>query len=433
MSLKNHNHLIRMLLLLILTNYSLSLDSKSIKLEFREKNHFFTIPITVGSKKQPFEVQVDTTTCETWLPSINTTYKVDKFDPYSSATCEVVKKEFEIDDEDGNVRGTPVYDSVTVGPFSLDRFGFVVVQGYQKDFKDFPDGKLGLGFRHEHGVEFNWLGSLKEKGLIEKEIFTILPEEEKLYIGGIPPELAGDTFSTCDLVETNDLDDVFRPGWVCELTHIFFGVDTEEKSLEMALQVDARVIFDSAYNYISFPKRHLNNFNKKFMQEFFNDSCIEVKDDDEIYFICDDDEKIKQGSIAFLLGGFGYVVPWNKLFKQIEEDKYEMLIRFHKENDDIFSFGYPFTSQFVIVYNAEDKQLGFYGGEKIDLKKDWDEYMAGESPFQKKEKIKKLLFYGGIFGGVLLFLIICLVIRSNNMKKTPYENRSMLKDEQFPQ
>ena len=422
-----------MFLFIILTNFSFSIKPSYIKLEFREKNHFFTIPITVGSKKQPFEVQVDTTTCETWLPSINTTFKVDKFDPKTSSTCEIVNKEFEIDDEDGNVRGTPVYDSVTVGPYTLDRFGFVVVQGYQSEFKDFPDGKLGLGFRHEHGVEFNWLGYLKEKGLIEKEIFTILPEEEKLYVGGIPPELAGDAFSTCDLVETNDLDDVFRAGWVCELTHIFFGVDTKEKNLEMALQVDARVIFDSAYDYISFPKRHLNDFNKKFMQEFFNDSCIEVKDDDEIYFICDDDEKIKEGSIAFLMGGFGYVVPWNKLFKQIEEDKYEMLIRFHKENDDIFSFGYPFTSQFVIVYNAEDKQLGFYGGEKIDLKKDWDEYMAGESPIQKKEKIKKLLTYGGIFGGILLFIIVCLVIRSKNMKKSPYEARSMLDAEQVPQ
>ena len=433
MTSKSNLHIYLLFLFFILMNFSLSVKPNYIKLEFREKNHFFTIPITVGSKKQPFEVQVDTTTCETWLPSINTTFKVDKFDPKTSSTCEIVNKEFEIDDEDGNVRGTPVYDSVTVGPYTLDRFGFVVVQGYQSEFKDFPDGKLGLGFRHEHGVEFNWLGYLKEKGFIEKEIFTILPKEEKLYVGGIPPELQGDAYSTCDLVETNDLDDVFRPGWVCELTHIFFGVDTKEKSLEMALQVDARVIFDSAYNYISFPKRHLNDFNKKFMQEFFNDSCIEIKDDDEIYFICDDDEKIKQGSIAFLMGGFGYVIPWNKLFKQIEEDKYEMLIRFHKENDDIFSFGYPFTSQFVIVYNAEDKQLGFYGGEKIDLKKDWDEYMAGESPVQKKEKIKKLLTYGGIFGGILLCIIICLVIRSKNMKKSPYETHSMLNEEQFPQ
>ena len=420
----------KLLITLLLIYYSNPLKSGSIKLEFREKNNFYTIPITVGNKQQAFEVQVDTTTSETWLQSINSTYEVDKFDPKSSSTCELSKLSFEIDDEDGNVRGPSFYDSLTVGPFSLKRFGMVLVDSFQSGFKDAKQGKLGLGFRHEHGVDFNWLGSLKKNGLIEKEIFTILPDEEKLVVGSVPPELEGEQYTTCDLVETNDLDDVFRAGWVCELTHIFFGVDTHDKTLEMALQVDARVIFDSAYNYINMPKRHLNDFNKKFMQEFFNDSCIEIKEDDEIYFICDDDEKIQKGSIAFLMGGYGYVVPWNRLFKKIEEDKYEMLIRFHKENDDIFSFGYPFVSQFVVVYNAEDKKLGFFGGEKIDLKKDWDEYMTGDSPQQRKEKMKKLLIYGGIFGGILLFIIICLIIRSSRMKKTTNpENLGMVQYE----
>ena len=419
----------KLLITLLLIYYSNPLKSGSIKLEFREKNNFYTIPITVGNKQQAFEVQVDTTTSETWLPSINTTYEVDKFDPKSSSTCELSPLHFEIDDEDGNVRGPSFYDSLTVGPFSLKRFGMVLVDSFQSGFKDAKQGKLGLGFRHEHGVDFNWLGSLKKNGLIEKEIFTILPDEEKLVVGSVPPELEGEQYTTCDLVETNDLDDVFRAGWVCELTHIFFGVDTHDKTLEMALQVDARVIFDSAYNYISMPKRHLKDFNKKFMQEFFNDSCIEIKEDDEIYFICDDDDKIQKGSIAFLMGGYGYVIPWNKLFKKIEEDKYEMLIRFHKENDDIFSFGYPFVSQFVVVYNAEDKKLGFFGGEKIDLKKDWDEYMTGDSPQQRKEKMKKLLIYGGIFGGILLFIIICLIIRSSRMKKTNPENLGMVQYE----
>ena len=419
----------KLLITLLLIYNSNPLKSGSIKLEFREKNNFYTIPITVGNKQQAFEVQVDTTTSETWLPSINSTYEVDKFDPKSSSTCELSKLSFEIDDEDGNVRGPSFYDSLTVGPFSLKRFGMVLVDSFQSGFKDAKQGKLGLGFRHEHGVDFNWLGSLKKNGLIEKEIFTILPDEEKLVVGSVPPELEGEQYTTCDLVETNDLDDVFRAGWVCELTHIFFGVDTHDKTLEMALQVDARVIFDSAYNYINMPKRHLNDFNKKFMQEFFNDSCIEIKEDDEIYFICDDDEKIQKGSIAFLMGGYGYVVPWNRLFKKIEEDKYEMLIRFHKENDDIFSFGYPFVSQFVVVYNAEDKKLGFFGGEKIDLKKDWDEYMTGDSPQQRKEKMKKLLIYGGIFGGILLFIIICLIIRSSRMKKTNPENLGMVQYE----
>ena len=430
MSINNLKHILTLVLIISIMNKIISFDSSSIKLEFREKNHFFTIPIKIGSNGQQFEVQVDTTTSETWLPSVNTTFKVQKFDPKKSSTCQIIPKEFEIDDEDGNVRGTPVYDSITVGSFTLDKFGFVLVQGYQKDFKDFPDGKLGLGFRHEHGVDFNFLGSLKSKGLINKEVFTILPKEEKLVIGGIPSELEKETYSTCNLVETNDLDDAYRAGWICELTHIFFGVNTKEKSLEMALQVNARVIFDSAYNYISMPKRHLNNFNKNFMEKFFYDSCIQVKDKNDIYYICDADEKIQQGAIAFLVGGFGYVIPWDKLFKKIEEDKYEMLIRFHKENDDIFSFGYPFTSQFTIVYNAEEKHLGFYGGEKIDLKKDWDEYMAGESPSQKKEKMKKLLIYAGILGGILLFIIICLFIRSNRIKKNNIEQNPMIHQEQ---
>ena len=434
MSINNLKHILTLVLIISIMNKIISFDSSSIKLEFREKNHFFTIPIKIGSNGQQFEVQVDTTTSETWLPSVNTTFKVQKFDPKKSSTCQIIPKEFEIDDEDGNVRGTPVYDSITVGSFTLDKFGFVLVQGYQKDFKDFPDGKLGLGFRHEHGVDFNFLGSLKSKGLINKEVFTILPKEEKLVIGGIPSELPSElekeTYSTCNLVETNDLDDAYRAGWICELTHIFFGVNTKEKSLEMALQVNARVIFDSAYNYISMPKRHLNNFNKNFMEKFFYDSCIQVKDKNDIYYICDADEKIQHGAIAFLVGGFGYVIPWDKLFKKIEEDKYEMLIRFHKENDDIFSFGYPFTSQFTIVYNAEEKHLGFYGGEKIDLKKDWDEYMAGESPSKKKEKMKKLLIYAGILGGILLFIIICLFIRSNRIKKNNIEQNPIIHQEQ---
>ena len=419
----------KLLIALLLIYNSNALKSGSIKLEFSEKNNFYTIPITVGNKQQAFEVQVDTTTSETWLPSINSTYEVDKFDPKTSSTCQLSNLHFEIDDEDGNVKGPSFYDSLTVGEFSLKKFGMVLVDSFQSGFKDAKQGKLGLGFRHEHGVDFNWLGSLKQNGLIEKEIFTILPDEDTLVVGKIPKELEGEQYTTCDLVETNDLDDVFRAGWVCELTHIFFGVDTHDKTLEMALQVDARVIFDSAYNYINMPKRHLNDFNKKFMQEFFNDSCIEIKEDDEIYFICDDDDKIQKGSIAFLMGGYGYVIPWNKLFKKIEDDKYEMLIRFHKENDDIFSFGFPFTSQFVVVYNAEDKKLGFFGGEKIDLKKDWDEYMTGDSPQQRKEKMKKLLIYGGIFGGILLFIIICLIIRSSRMKKTNPENLGMVQYE----
>ena len=411
----------------ILIPFIFSLKSDTIELDFYEKNNFFTVPIYLGSKEAKFEVQIDTTTSLTWVPSINTTYKVNKFNPKNSETCKISNLTFEIDDEDGNVKGLSLYDAITVGPYTLDKFGFVLIDSFQQNFKDYNQGKLGLGFKHEHGINFNWIALLKQNGLIEKEIFSIIPNEKKLIIGDIPEEYKDEVYTKCNLVETNDLDDVYRAGWVCEMTHIYFGIDTKNKTLEMALQVDARVIFDSAYKYISIPKRHLDDFNKKFLEQYYEDSCIQIKENNEIYYVCDADEKIPTGAIAFVIGGYGYVIPWNKLFKKIFDDKYEMLIRFHKENDDIFIFGYPFVSQFTVVYNAEDKELGFYGGEKINVTKDWDEYMIGESPKQKKEKMKKLLIYLAIFGGFLLFIIICLIIRSN--KKANLEKRAMLQNE----
>ena len=372
-------------------------------------------------------MQVDTTTSETWVPSLNPTYAVRKYDHKKSKTSEVTDKTFEINDEDGNVKGKATYDKLSVGDYSIKKMGFVQVNKFELGFKDFTQGKLGLGYKQERGVEFNWIGMLKKNGIIDKAIFTISHEDEKLIIGNYPSDFEGEEMSSCNISETFDLDDEYRPGWVCELTHIFLGVDTEKKDLEMALQVDARVIFDSGYKYISIPRRHLQDFNEKFMQEYFNDSCIEVKENNEIFFVCDNDEKIESGSVAFVIGGYGYVIPWNKLFKSIEDDKYELLIRFPRENDDIFSFGYPFLSQFTVVFDAEENKIGFYGGEKIDVSKEWDDYMNGESPVQKKEKMKKLLIYGGIFGVLLLFIIICILCKSKQNSSS--ERRPIVSNE----
>ena len=46
---------------------------------------------------------------------------------------------------------------------------------------------------------------------------------------------------------------------------------------------------------------------------------------------------------------------------------------------------------------------------------------------KKKEKMKNLSIYLSIFGGILLFIIICLIIRSN--KKANLEKRAMLQNE----
>ena len=386
--------------------------TKTIKLEFNEKNNFHTVPMILGSNNQEFDVQVDTKTSESWVPSKNTSLEVPKYDVDASSTGKATNKTFELDDEGGNVKGKATFDSMEVGNFKLDKMGFVQVNEFEYGFSDFSQGKLGLGFRHEHGDAYNWIKMLKQSGQIVHEIFTIDPDNHELVIGDFPDDYKTEEYSTCNLTFVDDLDDKFRSGWICELTHIFCGVDTEERSLETALSFDSRVMFDSAYDYINIPYRHLKEFREKFMEKIFEDSCLEIKVKNDVFYICDDDEHISQSSIAFVVGGKGYVIRGEDLFRRFGEDKWEMLIRFHKENDDIFTFGLPFFNKFRLTFDYENQQVGFYGGETIDVSKEWEDYMSGDSASHRKRRNKNLMLLAVILGGFILLGAICIAIRA---------------------
>ena len=408
------------------------INSAVLDLEYKESNGFYTIQMSLGKNGQTFSAQIDTTTSEIWVPSKNTSLEavdIQRYDTDSSKSAELTKRIFEIDGERGSVKGFATFDSVEIGQFYLKRMGFVQVTEFTMDFHDYLGGKLGLGYRQEHGDEFDWLRELKKNNLIKYEMFTINPEEQQLIIGEFPSDYNMEEYSFCNLTEVEDLDDKYRAGWVCEMTHIFCGVDTDTRSLETALDLDSRVIFDSGYNYISIPIRHLEKFKTQFLHKLFDDSCLEFQIEDHVSFVCDNDDHIPQSSIAFVIGGKGYIIRGENLFKQIEDDKYEMLIRFRKENDNIITLGTPFFNQFSITFDSENKHVGFYGGETINVKKEWDGYMSGDSIAEKEEKMKKLMILICVFGGILLLIVVCLIIKScrkQSAELVKYENKDVV-------
>ena len=408
-------------------------NSISIPLDKKPENNFFTVPISIGTPSdiQIFEVQVDTTTSETWVPSINTTYNINpKYDLSLSSSSNTSNKTMEIFDEDGDVSGKATHDVIKIGKYSLDKFGFVSIINYPNNFKDYPNGKLGLGYKQDHGDEFNFIRMLKEKGLVNNEIFTIDPFQKELIIGNYPSKYLNNTYSFCNLTETHDLDDDYRAGWVCELTHAFFFKPL--KYLEDGVETtNARVIFDSAYQYIGIPKRNLDLFKKNFFEGILEEICIEMRAKREIYFICEDDEKLNNANITFVIGGFGYVLSKNELFKPLYGNKLECILRFIKQNDNIFSFGVPFIKNYVMAYDAEKQHVGFLGGNKIDYFEDWKLWMKGISPKQR-DKMKKII-YGGIALGVLLLLIVIfLIVRSCRKNSNDIEHGPLMNNEQGP-
>ncbi len=407
------------IILIFSLSYLLAKEPQSISLTFDEEQGFYIIPASFGSKEETFDIQVDTTTSETWIPSFKTTMNVKKYNISLSSTGQKTNKTFEVEDEDGDVRGKACYDSLKVGDISLNHFGFVLVDEFEYDFKDFPQGKLGLGFKQEHGDDFNFIGKLKKNNLIDREVFSIDGESKELIIGELPSKFKNQLYTTCSVSETNDLDDEYRQAWACELTHILFNVERGKKNkidLDYAFEANARVTFDSAYPYISIPKRHLVEFKKNFMDIFFNNTYKEKRDGEATYFVCTDESLVSQASIAFVMEGYAYVIPSDKLFIENSDGEYEMLIRFYKENDNIFSFGGPFINFFTIVYDYEQQEVGFFGGDRIEMTKEWYDYMNEMTPEQQKAKRKKMYIYGGV-GFIIIFFIVVLCYRNKRERE----------------
>ena len=408
----------------------ISKEPKTISLLYEEDTGFYIIPISFGSNQEEFQIQVDTTTSETWIPSNKTTMNVKKYNISKSSTGQRTNKTFEVEDEDGDVRGKACYDSIKVGDIYLDHFGFVLVDEFEHPFNDYKQGKLGLGYKQEHGDDFNFIRKLKLNDIIDREVFSIHHETKELIIGEHPPHLQNQLYTACPIVETNDLDDEYRQAWACELTHLAFNLDKKTKNydLDQAFEVNARVTFDSAFQYISIPKRHLNTFKAKFMNTYFNNSYKEVRDEDSTYFIVTDEELIPGSSISFIMEGYAYILPSDKIFLQTEEGEYELLVRFYKENDNIFSFGDPFMEFFTVVYDYEENEVGFYGGSRKELTREWYEYLNEMTPEQQKARRRRMYIYGGVCFFIVI-IIILLVYRNKKEKALGRRHRNQLEEE----
>lgn len=418
------------IVLLLSISSILSKEPKTITLTYEEETGYYIIPIAFGSNKEEFGLQVDTTTSETWIPSNKTTLKVKKYDISKSSKGQRTNKTFEVEDEDGDVRGKACYDSIKVGDISLDHFGFVLVDEFEHPFNDYEQGKLGLGYKQEHGNDFNFLRKLKLNKIIEKEVFLINQETKELILGGVPPEFQNQLYTSCPVVETNDLDDEYRQAWACELTHLAFNLDKKSKNfdLDQAFEVNARITFDSAYPYISIPKRHLNAFKEKFMNTYFKNNYKEVKSEDSTYFIITDEELIPGSSISFIIEGYAYIIPSDYLFIKTEEGEFELLVRFYKENDNIFGFGAPFMDFFTVVFDYEEGEVGFFGGSRKELQREWYDYLNEMTPEQQKARRRRMYIYAGVCF-FLAVIIILLCYRNRKERNMGRRFRNTLEEE----
>ena len=358
-----------------------------LKIDCQTGNICF-IPVYFGSNHEPFKIQLDTTTSYTWIPSTNFDLDVPKYNILESNYGKRTNKTIEIEDEDGVIYGKLSFDSINIDNININRFNFILANGHDPFFKDYPKGKLGLGYDSDDKYNLNFIHQLKEQKLIEKELFIIDKFSKKLIIGKIPDYLEDVPKTTCSLYNSNDLDEKNKQSWGCELYKIFCGIYesnlvtisfneegqlilTEENSIDYDISKDAYepAIFDITYPYIKFPKKYLNYIKGNLIIKYLEGLCEENKDRDSIFFICDK-KNIFEGKsyLSLFINKRMFFFYSSDLFKPLEDEKFELLIRFPRNREDnAFKIGAPFLNKWIIAYDYEEKEIIFYGENFIDL------------------------------------------------------------------
>ena len=390
--------------------------------------NYYTIPLMIGNPEEEYELQIDTSTSTSWIPSSrckNCVMARRLYDPEDSRTSSPTDIEITIEDEDGDVEGYQTSDDIKIGSYKLKQFPFVEVTKVADNFMDHYQGKLGLGFKNYFikDEKFNFIEQLYNERLIKKKIFTISTINDKkgmLFVGDIPGK---EYNSFCNITNTDELDDVYKESWVCEISHI--GIFDREKKMFDKIKMyeelnnNKLVSFDSAYDFIAVPiseKETIENIlskanlqcksSKKNNKNLSNDLRHRIRDE-EITISCrtTKDELInKKMAISFVLQDFAYSLPLEYLFVESKKEEWmDMLIKYIDDENAIWTFGFPFFNQFLMIFNMEDKHVGMK-----KLKKTVLPIVDVYGKYTIKEEKTSTAFK--VFGYITLILVICAII-----------------------
>ena len=424
------------------TKLEINLEGKKVG-----NKNYYTVPIKVGNPSKIYNVQIDTSTSTTWLPSVdckNCAQASNLYDPLKSKTSFALNdKKIEIDDEDGDVEGHPICDDFALNGYNLKNFSFVQVTEMDDDFRDHFDGKLGLGFRNENGKNFNFLDRLKKQNLINKKIFSINQISEQkglLFIG----DNSANKYTFCNVSSGEDLDNIYKESWVCELTHV--GIFNKKEGISNILTdythiSDGKVDFDSAYEYIAVPicdrqiieellekanlKCETNEEEIKQYKKLSKDKkekLINKYNDEEISIKCKTSkEELSKNNfcLSFILQGNVYSIPLESLFSpSLEKGKMEMKIKYIDDDDAIWTFGFPFMSQFLMIFNMEENHVGIKSIKKtalpvLNITKEWNSWNeVYNNFFYKKLDITLIIIISTILFVTLMIIVAILVWRA---------------------
>ena len=96
----------------------------------------------------------------------------------------------------------------------------------------------------------------------------------------------------------------------------------------------------------------------------------------------------------------------------------ECLIKIIDDDDAIWTLGYPFFSNYLMIFNMEDKHIGIYSNNKknkqiVDLESDWNDWYENGGKNSLFGGVNKTFLMTSTFilCALILLIVICFIYR----------------------
>ena len=386
---------------------------------YQDNEDFIISPLGLGTPVNFLPLQIDTTTYKTWVASVLNKESPSTFsyDKKESKTSEEKGEWDTVVDEEGAISGNVIYDKANLGKFQINRFKFIEAVEYEDNFRDFKNGKMGLGNCHyadRDGLDYCLLQKLKDNGSIERRVFSMREFSDthgEIVIGDITSTSKENDYPLLSVISQDEYDDIeddeFKMSWITKVSHVLFR-DNQNDNLNKIFNnniyiKDGLASFDSSSHYIEAPYSYIDEFEEKMFNKYYPNICRKVNSGGAYMFLCNkekyDDIKDDNKDLTFVIvmDGNGFEIPINLLFEQTRENDYEFFVHFKDYEQNIWNLGHPFFHQFTIIFDQDNQEIGVDGKNVYDLKD------QTESALKKVGKVSK-------WWKIILFAILGLLV-----------------------
>ena len=361
----------------------------------------YALQLSIGYPQHNFLLLVDTSSKYTWVRGTNCTFCAYTDNIYDEEASISVIHQDEISyttmtDIKGSVSGNILYDDIKIGDFYATKVELLVAS--EDEYQESADGVLSLKYPKEPNDVRNILNKLYISGYIKKKTLYFNFKDEMaaiLKIGIIPNYIINDkkNYSTCHFRDDNK-------NWNCLITHVLLD---DSYNFYLANVIDATAIFSTGLEKIYIPSSNLNLFINNYFKSFpnYNEKSCTVKVLSGIHqiYCLRNFLSIEGPSIHFIMNGYAYRVSFEDLFEDVYTDSYNSYklfkIEFYETEKNEWFFGTVFLRQYEVVFDAENKLMGFYGDNKYDFTK------------YTNEDYEVVCWYNTI-SVILLFLVIII-------------------------